>query len=236
MSEGNHRTMPPKKRPGMEYCLGRFKYLVPRSSTARKRIPSAASTEESVVGHFGTKRDIISRHLIIVWSHRSYAYYVFESVENLRRFLEAQPKNDQHYSEVIFSKQPQKPHFDIDGGDEKSFKKVIKAIKEISAVRWSSFANDSLIVFECGTEEKFSRHIIINKSYPNAKIANEIVWKVVEKIGHGYIDESVYKKIQNFRLVGSSKVGGGIKRLLDTKGAEGVKSSLEDCLVGDYSS
>jgi len=202
----------------MDYSLGRFRFLVEN--------PKRKSKEPSLIKTFKGKQNIIRNKLIIIWSQKSYAYYVFDSISNLIEFLNLTPKDDLHYHEVIFQEAPQRARLDIDDGDEIFFKKVIKALKEITSSK--------IVVCDQSSSNYFSRHIIVDEYFPSMKDAkNEIVDQVIKLLGgneEGYIDLNVYHAIQNFRLVGSSKTGKNqpVKKII-TRGA-----SFEDSLIGLY--
>lgn len=205
----------------MDHSLGRFRYLVENP----KRKKGKGNIGESVITHFGGKAAIIKDQLIIIWSHKSYAYYVFDSVTNLIHFLNETPVDDLHYSEVIFQEAPQRARIDIDDGNISFFNKVKNALKMIT--------DDPIIVCDQSTEEYLSRHIIVDHFYKTMQEAKRsIVDKVIELVGNedNAIDLNVYHAIQNFRLVGSSKVGVNQpeKRII-TRGA-----TFEQTLIGNY--
>ena len=93
--------------------------------------------------------------------------------------------------------------------------------------------DDPIIVCDQSTEEYLSRHIIVDHFYKTMQEAKRsIVDKVIELVGNedNAIDLNVYHAIQNFRLVGSSKVGVNQpeKRII-TRGA-----TFEQTLIGNY--
>jgi hypothetical protein len=192
--------------------MGRFKYLIKNVKT-------------SVIEHFGSRKKIIDEQLIIIWSHKSFAYYVFNTVYNLLMFLSLTPQNDLRYSEVIFRERPQRARIDIDSGTNYFYTKIMKGLKELT--------DDHISVCDMSREDYFSRHIIIDHFYNSMDEAKEhIVIPLINMIGdpNHYIDLNVYHDIQNFRLTGSTKSGptDPIKKIIS------IHTTFEQTLIGKY--
>ena len=132
------------------------------------------------------------------------------------------PPRDRHYYEVIFSEARQRPKIDIDGGNAEYAAKMRNALKKIVG------PDVRVIVTDSSSDKKFSRHLIVDKYYKNAEAAKAVMDDLIDAFGDKYIDESVYKDIQYFRLTGSSKIGGMAKRII-TPGAR-----FEDTLIRKY--
>lgn len=199
-----------------EYYLGRYMYLV---EDPNHKHPE----EKSVIKTFGGRAAIIRRRLFIVWSEQSKHFYVFESIAKYLKFIEDVPEKKRHYFEVVFSEQKQRPKFDIDGGDAEYVERIRKTIKALVPT------GTKIIICDSSSSTKFSRHIIVDKWYKNSEAAKKLMDDVVANVdGRNYIDESVYKDIQYFRLTGSAKLSGAIKKIL-TPGAK-----FEQTLIGSY--
>lgn len=197
--------MTEKGRTTLQY--ERFAHLVPR--------PGSKNSITTVFPHNELKKKVI------IWSERSKHFYVFDSVRELEKFLAVEP--DQHYYEVIFGWKRQKPKFDIDTGSEKEFNELITAIHKV-------VGNIRLIITDSSSSKKFSRHVIVDKYVKDVEAAKKIMEKVVEIIGDKNLDTSVYKSTQYFRLLGSRKISGEVKRIISPR--SGV--SFRDTLIGAY--
>lgn len=168
-----------------------------------------------------TVDEILYRPLI--WSEQSRSFYLFKNVRHLVKYLRDVPAEDQHYYEVIYGHKKQRPKFDIDGGGPARFAEILRAIR--------AAANGArVIVCDSSGPEKFSRHVIIDHWVKDAEAAKEIMEEVVSEVGEDNIDTTVYKKIQMFRLTGSSKLRPGAPRKkIITRGVK-----FEDTLIGYY--
>jgi hypothetical protein len=70
--------------------------------------------------------------------------------------------------------------------------------------------------------------LIVDHFYADAWAAKQVMDDLAALTDSPYIDQSVYKDIQYFRLTGSSKIGGVTKRIL-TRGYR-----PQDTLIGKY--
>lgn len=205
----------------MDYCLGKFKYLVDYTTKNGKTSPRKRTPYYSVFEYYGGRQNIIDRKLIVIWSQTSYHYYVFDTVSNLKQFLALTPAKDQRYHEVIFSDQIQRPRIDIDGGNKYLSDKVSKILKEKLG---------PVTVCDLSDQDYFSRHIIVDRYYLNLKQALQACINALGDLyDNQFIDHQVYHDIQNFRLVGSNKGPGTATKKIVTRGR-----GLEDTLIGQY--
>lgn len=194
------------------YLLGRYRYLVPRAGA------------ESVFSAHGGRAGVLRRRLVVVWSHRSRAFYVFASVDALKGFLACVPASEQNYSEVVLAEQRQRPRLDLDGGDAAVYRRVVRALRRL-------VPDARLVVTDQSTPQRYSRHVLVDAFYPSMEATLPLVAAVRAALGADadVVDTNVYHSIQNFRLLGSSKGGGEPRKRLVTRGA-----ALEDTLVGEY--
>ena len=132
-------------------------------------------------------------------------FMVFESPEHYQNVY----SNKVHLChEIIMGHQKQKPKFDIDGGTESDFDDILEYI--IAVFDETYHVNPDIIICDSSNDKKFSKHIIIaNYCFANnieAKWFNEILKSVIECMPCSqYIDFSVNKYVQNFRIQGSTK-------------------------------
>jgi hypothetical protein len=192
----------------------RFPYLI--------HIPGREG--KSVIKEYGGRAEIIRRRLMIVWSEQSKHFYVFKRVSEYLAFSDQVPARDRHYYEVIFSEQRQRPKIDIDGGSKESAERIRRKLRDMAD-------GDKVIVCDSSAGRKFSRHLIVDKFYKDAASAKVLMDDVVANLNEDdakYIDQSVYKDIQYFRLTGSAKMNGAIKKIL----TPGV--TFEQTLIGSY--
>jgi hypothetical protein len=152
-------------------------------------------------------------------------YTIYNSLSDFINEYMLIPELERNFFEVIEG--PQKPHFDIDALLE-YFKDPSKFIPDTIAARdlviWgiNEVMHDfnvnykpelSLIVTDSNGPNKQSYHIIIDNWYhSNHKEAEAFYNLVMNKIEDKYnpevvIDKSVYKSVQQFRLIGSQKAG-----------------------------
>ena len=190
----------------------RFAHLVPH-----------AGHKDSIIESFNTTQ---LAKKVIIWSERSKHFYVFNNVTDLEKFIAVEP--DQHYYEVVFGWKKQRPKFDIDSGDEKTFAAFIEALQTVIG------PSGKYIVTDSSSETKFSRHVIVDKYVANVEAAKKLMEKVVALVGDENIDTSVYKSIQYFRLLGSSKLGKKTKRIIYPRPVSAIINPLSKTLIGYY--
>lgn len=130
-------------------------------------------------------------------------------------------RSKRYFYELILGEKSQKPHFDIDIEDdsvdgEKIKDQVIEAIILILAEKGVELDfNDILIYTSHGINKKGkykqSYHIVINNychaNNVEAKAFYQLVVDYVTEECKQYIDAGVYSPTQQFRIVGSTKIG-----------------------------
>jgi len=138
--------------------------------------------------------------------------------------------NPKHFHEVVFGWKPQKLKFDIDfvtdnvgERDEVILFVKTKFIDAIVDELYTSFFEKNKIypsrqdINVCSSngevdgKMKVSYHLVVSTyGVENVKVAREFFHRVIKRVPDKYkqmIDSQVYKETQNFRIVGSSKVG-----------------------------
>ena len=156
-------------------------------------------------------------------------YLVFNNVDDFQNFERAVPQEHKQFHEVIFSKRPQKPRWDIDCDPSKisydQFVLLIDTIIEQSNQILNKYENneytkeDWIICTSFGEDvKKYSAHLIFGPSvyfydsydakgfheYILSKIFNETN-PIISLDYRLFVDIQVYKTIQNFRILGSCK-------------------------------
>lgn len=172
--------------------------------------------KESLVKVYG--KDSIHQGLVISYQdQRTRRYALFRDVESFEKLLSQIRPTDQHFYEVIGSR-GQKPHFDIDIDLEEVqissvglLKSLIMVIRQVLEEEGVIIGKNNILVYSSNGEKKESYHLIIDGYYHSDNIqAYHFYQRVVQKIPFRYrkvVDGSVYKIIQQFRLLGSSKEG-----------------------------
>lgn len=127
----------------------------------------------------------------------------------------------QNFHEVISGSR--KPYFDIDKAE--SLEKLERAIEEVCLVllRLLPIRKENLLLFtsigdcknhllhDSSSQQKFSAHIIVHGYYYSSarqvrELYNLVYKELPVEIGD-LLDPGVYSSVQNFRLLGSSKLG-----------------------------
>lgn len=172
---------------------------------------------ECLESYYGA--DILSKALVVCQKTNIIRFALFESVNQFLRSIQKTPKSQHCYYEVIFMRK-QKPHFDIDIDlshnhnidDEEIVKKLIEAIKTVlSGYNIKIDPIRDILIFSSHGETKKSYHVIVDHYYHSDNINAYCFYeKVVDLLPGQYrpfIDHSVYKTVQQFRMLGNSKFG-----------------------------
>ena len=168
---------------------------------------------------------------LIICSHIDYRKFAkFGNHIEFKKYREKIPEKYNCFYETILEDKRRKPYFDIDINiesdidfeyivliktpDLKSFdfeyieKDIVEEIKN-SIIKLVE--NAVIVVYSSHTKNKLSFHIIVSNYYfTNHNECKEFYKKVVEDIKEEYreyIDETVYKNTQQFRILGSHKNG-----------------------------
>ncbi len=180
---------------------------------------------------------------MVVRDERRNRYLLFESsAEGLRWCAEA-PESERSFHEVVFDA-PQRLKFDIDAPSHKLshdaaaeiraiMDRLIEAILDEFYEAYYGHVPAPLgraglaVTDSCGATPagiKYSYHIVVVPHYvANCEEAREFTARVIERLPPAmrpYVDPDVNKRIQNFRLAGSAKLGSGRYKLATQAAAE----------------
>lgn len=154
-------------------------------------------------------------------------YYIFESLDE---FEEEQHKHRMHWYEIINGRQRLYIDIDIPASAEyadehedfiKDMKKHIR--KELN--------KPTINIYSSHTKTRYSYHIVITDRYAKDNIdCKKQIEKLIKSFPDEdplleYVDLSVYKRNQLFRLLGSSKIDMGNTKIVYS-GSEDLKDSL----------
>ena len=151
--------------------------------------------------------------LIVCQQLQTRRYTKFDSFASFSRFFHTLPEDEKCFYEMLLPEKPRKPYFDIDMGrseitdhSEKDFLRMVKkAISDMLA------KEAKILIFSSHTPSKFSYHIIVDsfilQSQKELVVFFERVLERIEDRYKQFFDKSVYKSVQQFRIVGSHKFG-----------------------------
>ena len=209
-----------------------FRALVP------KKADSPGNQTRDLMSHCSDKD--IRQGLLICAITRSdtHIFALFPSYVSFAKFHLALPETKRCFFEIILGDHAQKPHFDIEIEPEKLpgisledmaifadnlldkfLETMIPLFEELYQVELN--LETDLLIFTSHGPKKRSFHVIIdNYSHNNNREAKAFYKEVLKKLPEElcpFIDEAVYSKKQQFRVVGSQKKDSGrIKVLLST--------------------
>jgi hypothetical protein len=201
----------------------------------KRWFPSLYSDKErKMTGLFSVMpKSSLLNNLIVCWmaSSGQRHFSSFETYGDFYMFQEKIDSNHHTFFEVILGEYPQKTHFDLDielGTDETINLKVLgenikmAVVHSINSVYQELKLRSSwkVLVYSSHGNNKCSYHIIIDGyCHETNKEAQYLYEKVVVNIDPlwvKYVDKTVYKSIQQFRLYGSQKYGSGRIKVLDS--------------------
>lgn len=138
-------------------------------------------------------------------------YTIFKKNIDLFNFLEKIEEEKKCFYEILTENQPRIPYFDVDiekGADNFDEKKFIEKLHKIHT---SKYSDNPLLVFSSHTEKKKSYHILIRGVYTlNHREGLEFYKDYIQDLDDEYkqyFDQSVYKSVQQFRILGTHKYG-----------------------------
>lgn len=148
-------------------------------------------------------------------------FSVFDSYVELYMYQKKFELNKRNFYEIILGDSPQKPHFDIDVEldenvpvemGEKTMAALIESI--LVTLREHKVNIDlkkDLLVYTSHDSTKRSYHVVINNychsDHHQSKAFYEKVLLGIDEELRIFVDSSVYSSKQNFRLLGSQKIG-----------------------------
>lgn len=168
----------------------------------------------------------------LVYKENLRIYSWFDSYIEFFHYMENFKPEDRCFYEIIFGELPQKPHFDIDINKE-SFVKLypnedMNTIGELlrEAIITGCFEilkennidldlSKDVLIYTSHGENKRSYHIVINNKCHNNNKESKLFYELVTNKVKSYtcnkyiefIDRGVYSSKQQFRIVGSQKLG-----------------------------
>lgn len=179
-----------------------------------RSVSQAASEHVHVDNH----RNILTPCIQFEGPPRSYA--VFTDFDTLVRHLKSLPEYAAH--EVVPGGHRQRPKFDIDGGDERTYSVILHAIVDLFAELYGVNAYNQMMECDSSSDTKFSRHIIV-KGYcfedeNDARAFTRILTQRLPPNIHPHLDSQVNSANHCFRLLGSVKTDANgdrrVKRVL----------------------
>lgn len=184
-----------------------------------------------------------TRNILISREKEGVYQYNHGDVRSIFNFVNKLPTRARCLHETILGVRCQKMKLDIDvmiddftkGNYEEIKDDIIRSVlKTYKAIGISLDLNKNILLFDSSGNEKYSFHIVIHGFYLfTNNHAKELCSRIIEncKCYGKYIDTGVYKKTQNFRLLGCHKAGSerikNFCRKWSYKGKR-VKSVLED--------
>lgn len=162
-------------------------------------------------------------------NNHSRLFSIFKDYIDLLNYVKLFPENNRHFYEIIFGEYAQKPHFDLDIDDpaytieDASFilNDVLKSIlKVLENKKIILDLNKDILIFNSHGEKKFSYHIVIHHWIHSNNIQAKGFYNLVKQecndVSKKFLDSSVYSKKQNFRLIGSQKIGSNRLKRFET--------------------
>ncbi len=167
-------------------------------------------------------RNTLSNSLIVALSYfdstsnKTYRLYgKFKSYLEFGIYQIKLPQRERCFYEIILGESSQKPHFDLDidntyiDGEAVKDNLIDNIIKVLNTINLK--LKTDILVYTSHGVKKQSYHIIINNyCHANNIEARAFYDKVVNNINPNYIqwiDRAVYSPTQQFRIVGSQKIG-----------------------------
>lgn len=146
-----------------------------------------------------------SDNLLICQELNFRKYALFKNFAEFSKFYHKTPEEERCFYEMLKIDSPRKPYFDIDLDSSKDFDIVnfVEVIKRFLGKKIK------ILVFTSHTEKKKSFHVVVDNVY--FETLEEIRYfydKISEEVDinqRSFLDKSVYKSVQQFRIIGSHK-------------------------------
>lgn len=176
-----------------------YTYLVPKEKCKNSSLFENCDKQDLIIGYTPNSEN-----------------YIFSSFKTINEFAKYQIDiSEKHFYEVIQGDKCQKPYFDIDISDitepyEEIKDTIVETIVEVFQKNeiFLDFSKD-ILVFSSHGKSKFSFHIIVdNYCYLNnveAKQMFQIVYNKLPENIKPYLDDKIYNKNRQFRIVNSKK-------------------------------
>jgi len=191
------------------------------------------------------KKEILTPNSFIVQYQESevtYKYYLFDSIEDFKKYYFSIPKFCRNCYEVILDK-PQKLRYDIDINNVKTVDiQPLPLVLQFKQSLEEKLNTEVLIYLSKDIQErKFSCHMVVTKYY--ARNHEEcfslcyVLSQLADKALQPYIDFNTYHKTQSLRLEGSTKYGDVRYKYLyghndlSPRFDEGIVGNTSDCVL-----
>jgi len=200
----------------------------------------------------------ISKHFVVAKEIKGipsnyYNYLVFENYVDAMRHVLLSPPEDRSFHEVIFGWMPQKLKFDIDINLSENDSQSVMEAKNMSKEEISNIIDEAIstafyIIWEkpltskqiitthSHNDTKISFHKIIEGYYvTNAEQAREFTKAFMRNLDikyHDWVDLTVNKNLQNFRMLNSVKLDSTrVKMLIDESidPARTIITNIDNC-------
>jgi len=172
--------------------------------------------EKNLLAEHSPKED----ELVICWQKERREYNIFENYHTFLSFQEKTNLVDRCFYEIMLPNKMRKIYFDIDL--EKGDIDGLELIEEIKRAIISELNSAVVIlIFTSHTDTKISYHLVLPEySLKDEKAAHNFYRIIKEKVAekyHPFLDSSVYKTTQQFRVLGSHKYGKANIKIFDSR-------------------
>lgn len=157
-------------------------------------------------------------NLVVCHELKYRRYGKFNNYLDFKNFKDRLNFKDVCFYEIIREDSTRKPYFDIDmpaGSLEKPDSMVLEILEIIKTL----LTEVTILVYTSHTKTKNSYHIVVSNYYLDNHLgAKKFFQTVKEKLNilyYPYLDESVYKTIQQFRILGTHKWDKDNTKILD---------------------
>ena len=166
---------------------------------------SITSEDENLIDK---EKLIEEENLLICQQLCSRRYTLFRNFAEFSKYFNSCQEEERCFYEMMREEDGRKPYFDIDIDDVTfNYHSMIEEIKNVLIKMIGD--KIKILVFESSTEKKLSFHIVVDgvylQSYKELLVFFDKVREKLKEEYHQYIDRSVYKSVQQFRIVGSHK-------------------------------
>ena len=150
---------------------------------------------------------------------KSRRYTGFDGFSQFSKFHRETTEDEKCFYEMIWDRNGRKPCFDIDinNGEIEGDSLIVGLMDVIEELIGTK---NKMLVFTSHLESKRSYHLVVDKVYfQTYKESENFSTKVrdgMKEEWKDFIDLSVYKKVQQFRIVGSHKFGKTNTKVLDS--------------------
>ena len=160
-------------------------------------------------------KNLDEENLLICQQLETRKYAKFKNFAEFSKYFHKTPPLERCFYEMIRSENSRKPYFDIDLQISETFD--IDNLKKIILNLLGD--KTKILVFTSHTTRKKSYHLVVDGlCFPDYRELKNFYDKVLESIPESekkFLDESVYKSVQQFRIIGSHKYGKQNTKILD---------------------